>query len=169
MFPGSSATRRSLLGMAGVALALNLSPARASHPEAALLKVDGHGVSEPVYLDLARLDALPQQQFSTTTLWTVGVQEFSGPSLADVLSVAKAEPGNLSLMAANNYSVTLERDLIEADVPIIATRIAGRTFGTRDRGPLWLVFPYDSHSRYRTEPIYAASIWQLTQITVLAN
>jgi hypothetical protein len=34
----------------------------------------------------------------------------------------------------------------------------------RDKGPLWLVYPYDSVSAYQTEVIYARSIWQVKQM-----
>ena len=54
--------------------------------------------------------------------------------------------------------------MVETATPIIATRINGQAFDLRDRGPLWLVFPYDVDSRFRTEKIFAASIWQLTHI-----
>lgn len=120
--------------------------------------------------DLAALDALPQQSFSTTTLWTQGVVTFSGPALHDVLAAAGAGASvAFEAHALNSYSVSFARGAIEGGVPIIATRRDGKTFGPRDLGPLWVVFPYDSEVRFRSETVYAHSIWQLTRITVRSS
>ncbi|RYH00603.1 oxidoreductase, partial [Salipiger sp. IMCC34102] len=36
----------------------------------------------------------------------------------------------------------------------------------RDKGPLWIVYPYDDTPEYRSEVIYSRSIWQLDRIEV---
>lgn len=142
--------------------ALGPQAARAQTTEAVLLTL--HGSDGPQGLRLADLDALPQQRFTTSTIWTTAPTEFSGPALADVLALSGLGGGPLRLRAANNYSILLDPSMIEAAAPIVATRLNGQTFGLRDRGPLWLVFPYDADSRFRTEHTFAASIWQLTDI-----
>jgi len=48
----------------------------------------------------------------------------------------------------------------------VATRMDGKVMAVRDKGPYWLVYPYDEDTRYRTEAIYARSIWQLGQLRV---
>lgn len=130
-----------------------------------LLTVETGG-QERVF-DLAALDALPQHSFSTTTLWTQGAVTFSGPALRDVLDAAGAWAGAtvaFEAQALNSYSVTFAREGIEDSVPIIATRRDGKPFGPRDLGPLWVVYPYDAEVRFRSETVYAHSIWQLTRI-----
>ena len=37
----------------------------------------------------------------------------------------------------------------------------------RDKGPLWIIYPYDQNTDYQTEVIYSRSIWQLDRIEVL--
>jgi hypothetical protein len=66
----------------------------------------------------------------------------------------------------NDYKVEMPRDVVTQDVPIIANRLNGKPFNIREKGPLWVVFPYASDARYQTEEIYSYSIWQLTQIQV---
>ena len=51
--------------------------------------------------------------------------------------------------------------------PIVAYRMDGETMSVRDKGPLWIVYPYDSDADYRTEVIYSRSIWQLDRIEVI--
>lgn len=34
----------------------------------------------------------------------------------------------------------------------------------RDKGPLWVIYPYDSDPALQSEVTYARSIWQLVRI-----
>ena len=51
--------------------------------------------------------------------------------------------------------------------PIIAYMMNGEEMSVRNKGPLWLVYPYDLNHEYRSEVIYSRSIWQLDRIDVL--
>lgn len=117
-------------------------------------------------LSLDDLDALRQISFTTTTIWTEGEVTFSGPPLRDVLKAGGVMNGHIEMMAYNHYLVdtSLESELIGEDYPIVATRMNGEVFDIADRGPFWLVWPYDSDQRFKEELVYALSIWQLSQI-----
>jgi hypothetical protein len=123
----------------------------------------------PVSLSDADLLDFPQTQFTTSTQWTLGTFQFSGPSLAQVLEYHGAGSGNLLLTALNKYSVVVDRALITSEVPIIANRIDDAPIRRRDNGPLWVIFPYDVSKEYQTETVFSASVWQLTNITVLTD
>ena len=126
----------------------------------------GDGTDLYAFTD-ADLMALPQVSFTTSTIWTAVPARFSGPSLALVLDAADAPDGDLRMMAINDYKVDMPRARVEPALPIIANRIDGVPFGTRSKGPLWLVFPFDSDPRFQTEKVYSFSIWQLTHIQIL--
>jgi hypothetical protein len=141
-------------------------PALADQPSLLTLR---NGSDPTVEVSLQDLDSLPQYSFETTTQWTDGLMMFSGPALKDVL--VKAGTGGdpsevIHLIAANQYEVILDPNLLEDTVPIVATRINGKTFGIRDKGPLWVVFPYDLDTEYQKEGVYSASIWQLVDIFI---
>ena len=70
----------------------------------------------------------------------------------------------IRLTALNDYSVTMETALIGPNAPIVANRIDGAPFCVRDKGPLWIMFPFDLDIRYRSESFYALSIWQVSHI-----
>jgi hypothetical protein len=89
--------------------------------------------------------------------------------LSKLLEKLGVESADLEMTAINNYKVRIPAEAIETDAPIIANRIDGEKFGVREKGPLWLVFPYDESERYRSETIFAYSIWQLTSIHVLSD
>lgn len=117
----------------------------------------------------ADLMALPQVSFETETIWTEGVVAFSGPSLKSVIDHAGVSPGDVELYAINDYNVVLPIEKIEDGAPIIANRINGEPFSVRDKGPLWIVFPYDGESQYNTEEYFALSVWQLNRLNVLSE
>lgn len=117
----------------------------------------------------ADLTALPQESFETETIWTEGVVTFSGPSLKSVIDHAGVAPGDVELYAINDYNVVLPIEKIEDGAPIVANRINGAPFSVRDKGPLWIVFPYDDESQYDTEEYFALSVWQLNRLNVLSE
>lgn len=145
-----------LLGAVGA-----MSPARA---EAPVLSVQGSGRAQA--FTMAELEALPQTTFATRTVWTDGVQTFSGPSLKSVLAATGGSGTTVSARALNDYVIRIPLESLADDAPIIATRLDGEHFPRREKGPLWIVYPYDSTPHYRTEVVYGRSIWQLKSLTL---
>ena len=118
-------------------------------------------------LSLAELDALEQVSFETSTIWTEENVEFSGVPLALILQQLELSGSTLRMTALNDYAVEMPFAEIEESYPIIATRMDGNTMKVRDKGPYWVVYPYDSDPKYQTETTYARSIWQLRSIAVI--
>ena len=158
--------RRTLMKLASAASLATSMSVGAARAQSILLTVGGNIDGGERAFSGADLEALPQIEFETTTIWTEGMQRFSGPSIASLLEAVGAGEGNLTLKAINDYIVEMPRDVVEAASPIIAKRIDGAPFSRRDKGPLWLVFPYDSDTRFRAESVYAFSVWQLVGITI---
>lgn len=160
--------RRDLMRLAGAASVFSVCGNLGWANTDALLAIDpgGDGSTLHHFTD-ADLMALPQVEFATSTIWTDTVAMYSGPTLASVLDAAGAADGRLVMTAINDYKVEMPRSIVEPAAPIIANRIDGKPFGIREKGPLWLMFPFDSDSRYQSEEVYSFSIWQLTQIRVL--
>lgn len=161
--------RRQFIHISSVAAVTAFLPLRA-HASATLLTVGGDisGQNPRSFTD-NDLSELKQIEFSTSTIWTNTKAKFAGPPLQGLLDEVGAGPGSLRLRAVNDYMVVMPRDHIEAAAPIIANRIDGRPYNIRNKGPLWLVFPYDTHTRFQSEEVYAFSIWQLTHIEILAD
>jgi hypothetical protein len=116
--------------------------------------------------DRAMLEALPVVEFTTTTTWTDGPQTFTGVELHDLLERLGVEGGTLRAFAVNDYAVDIPvEDAVEGG-PIVAYLWNGAAMSVRDKGPLWIVYPYDSNRDYRSEVIYSRSIWQLERMEV---
>lgn len=137
--------------------------------ETVILTVENAGTGRTVTFTDAQLMELPQEVFKTETIWTEGDVEFSGPTLKAVLEHAEMTLGDVELYAINDYNVVLPVDKIEDAAPIIANRLNGEPFSVREKGPLWVVFPYDDVERYNSEEYFAFSVWQLNKLNVLSE
>ncbi len=85
-------------------------------------------------------------------------------SLSTLVDRLGIEGASLRATAINDYTVEIPlSDAVEGG-PMIAYRMDGEIMSVRNKGPLWVVYPYDSESDYRTEVIYSRSIWQLDRI-----
>ncbi|MCI5101160.1 oxidoreductase [Phaeobacter italicus] len=118
-----------------------------------------------IELDRAQLDAMDQIAFETSTIWTDAISTFQGPSLQSLIALADIEDGAVTLSAINDYTITIPVEDITATAPIVATTIDGAAFSRRDKGPYWVVYPYDSGEEHQTEVTYSRSIWQLKSIS----
>lgn len=147
----------------GVVLAASVAFAQSDIP----LKVTDPQHNASVEFSLADLDALPQTHFITSTIWTDGEIEFSGPSLKSVLEAAGADGETVSMTALNDYAVEMPLSEVSVSYPIIATRLNGETMSIRDKGPYWVVFPYDLDVAYQTEVTHARSVWQLSTLNIV--
>lgn len=114
------------------------------------------------------LRALPLVQFETDTIWTEGTQVFEGVSLSALLTHVGASDGTLLATAANDYTVSIPTSDAVENGPMIAYLRNGEKMSLRDKGPLWIVYPFAGNDAYKTEEYYSRSIWQLDRIEVVA-
>lgn len=124
------------------------------------------GPGKTVQLDLAQLSALPQQQLHTQTPWYPAPRTFSGPLLQDVLNLAGAQGQTLEARAINDYKVNIPVSDAARFKPVLALQIDGKPIALRDKGPLFIVYPYDSDPQLRSSVYYSRSIWQLKSLEV---
>ena len=122
-------------------------------------------------LSHADLAALPLTEFVTSTVWTEGVDRYTGVLLRDLLHhhgiEAESGAGRVYLAAIDGYSAVIEFDDITERAPMLAFLRNGDIMPLRRQGPFWLIFPYDDDAAFRTETIYALSVWQVDTVRVI--
>ncbi|MCS6810530.1 MAG: molybdopterin-dependent oxidoreductase [Tepidimonas sp.] len=116
--------------------------------------------------DLAMLEALPQHRFVTRTPWDDGPVAFSGPRLRDLLAAVGARGQQLRATALNDYRVVIPIDDAQRFDVIVATRKNDAPMAVREKGPLFIVYPFDSDPVLRDKRYYERSIWQLKALVV---
>lgn len=129
-------------------------------------KISMTNVGDAAQFDLDALMALPKTEYITSTIWTDGDIRFTGVALTDLMQALGADPDSIVAKALNDYSITISKDDIGPDYPMIAYHMDGETFSRREKGPLWVVFPYDRSEDFKQELVYGLSVWQLETLTV---
>ncbi|MEO9652988.1 MAG: molybdopterin-dependent oxidoreductase [Roseobacter sp.] len=127
-------------------------------------EIDFTNKDDLAVFDLEMLQGFPSTIVETSTIWTTGQQRFQGISLFDLLTRLGVKNGTLKATAINDYFVEIPVSDAILGGPIIAYHLNGEEMSIRDKGPLWIVYPYDDKADYRSETIYSRSIWQLDRI-----
>ena len=129
--------------------------------------IETTNVGDTLQLDQKMFVALGLEAIETTTIWTEGTQTFEGVSLATLTELLGVMEGKFLASAINDYTIEIPvTDAVEGG-PFIAIRLNGEFMSIRDKGPLWVIYPYDRSADYRSEVIYSRSIWQLDRIEVV--
>lgn len=129
-------------------------------------KVGEKNSPDAAVFDLAMLEKLPQQKFSAQTPWDKKPIAFQGPLLRDVLAAAKASGTTLKAAALNDYQTTIPADDANKFDVILAYKMNGELIPVRTKGPLFIVYPFDSKAELRSATYYERSAWQLKSLTV---
>jgi hypothetical protein len=119
-----------------------------------------------VTFNMKLLKSLPQRTFVTKTPWYKDPVKFTGPLLRDVLAAAKVKGESMSAIALDDYQTKIPfSDAADYDV-ILAHQMDGKTLTPKDKGPLFVVYPYDSKPELQSVRFYERSIWQLKALRV---
>lgn len=148
--------------VAGLLLASVGQVAKAGEEVLAVTGSDGSAVN----FDLDALRELPVSEIRTSTIWTDGIQVFQGVSLRDLLDHVDAVEGTITAVALNDYLIDIPTSDATRPGPVVAYLRNGEQMSVRDKGPLWIIYPYDDNPDYNTEEYYARSIWQLIRLEV---
>ncbi|SLN16708.1 Oxidoreductase molybdopterin binding domain protein [Pseudoruegeria aquimaris] len=116
--------------------------------------------------DLAMLMEMEKQEFTTTTIWTDTADTYTGVALKTLLDELDAQGTTIKASAINDYTIEIPVDSLTDSYPIVAYHRNGEEMPVRNKGPLWVIYPYDSSKELQSEVIYSRSIWQLDRLEV---
>lgn len=119
------------------------------------------------HFDMAMLAALPQTVIETRTPWYAAARRFTGPLLRDVLSAAGAQGSTLRLTALNDYRIDMPWDDPQRHDVILARLLDDKPMAVRDKGPLFVMYPFDARPELRSAVYFGRAAWQLRTIEVL--
>ncbi len=163
--------------MAIVVLALLVVIARPSWsctlPEPAgevILTVDGQigacNATGEARFDLAMLEELPRKTVKSENPWEEGVQSYEGVLLRDLMAFVQASGKAASFLALNDYRADIDFADFERYDVILAYKRNGEYMPVREKGPLFVVYPFAERPELKSELRYAQSVWQVARITV---
>lgn len=129
-------------------------------------KIDAKNKGELAVFDMAMIEKLPQHSFTTRTPWYDKPVKFTGPLLSDVLAAVKASGTTVSAVAINDYAISIPVDDVNKHGVLMARLIDDKPIPVRSKGPLFVVYPFDSAAALRTSVYYERSIWQLKALDI---
>lgn len=135
-----------------------------------ILTVSGNisntNVGDTAQFDQTMLADLGQATIKTRTPWYDGEVVFMGTPLSALLKAVGADGEALKAVALNDYETDIPiLDAWETDV-ILATSLNGEIMTVRDKGPIFIIYPYSSDARFQTQTYYARSAWQVAMLIV---
>lgn len=154
----------------GLALTASWAQALEAAPGKVVLSVAGNvtkaNAGARADFDMAMLEKLPQHSFTTATPWYPQPKTFTGPLLRDVLAAAGAKGALLRAVALNDYKIEIPAGDADRFDVIVARLLDGQPMPVREKGPLFIVYPFDSSAELRSERYYSRSAWQLRTLDV---
>jgi hypothetical protein len=160
-----------LLASAGLAVARPAFAAGLAQPAGRVIltisgKIATTNVGETAQFDRDMLEAQGLVSFETTTPWYSGPQKFEGVSLDKLLKLVGANGDRIQAVALNDYTTEIPIEDFARYNVILALKRNNEYMPVRDKGPLFIVYPYDADPTLRSQKFYSRSAWQLAQIIV---
>ncbi len=125
---------------------------------------NGDGVAR---FDRAMLEELAQRTTTTLTPWYENSRSFSGPLGQAVLEAVGARGETVRIVALNDYSSDVPAADFRNHPVILATHLDGQVLSIRDKGPLFLIYPFDEAPELFNEVYFGRSVWQIARLEVL--
>jgi hypothetical protein len=121
---------------------------------------------EGAAFDREMLSELGLTEIETSTPWTDGVQVFSGVLARTVLERVGAEGSAVMASALNDYTVEVPMEDFQNFDVLLATTMGGEEMKVSDKGPIWIVYPRDSHPELQDRRLHDRWVWQLKELRV---
>jgi hypothetical protein len=109
---------------------------------------------------------LPQRELTEQPTSFPQPLKFKGPSLTEVLKLAGASGGNITLSAADDYKVDITADEMKKFDPILAIEKDGVRMAPDDFGPFFVMWPFKEKPEIDIEAYQAKAIWSVVKIEV---
>ena len=107
--------------------------------------------------DIASLEKLGMVSFQTASPWYNGRTTFTGIPMKTLMAYVGAKGSVVKVSALNDYTTV---------IPLLALKINGQYMRVRDKGPLFIVYPYDSEPELNNQVFYSRSAWQVSKMSI---
>lgn len=114
--------------------------------------------------DMAMLRELPNVTLETSTAVTDGVHQFTGFLMRDLLAMLGASGSSVTASALNEYVITIDVEEFDRFDVLVAYEMDGEVLKPSDKGPLWVVYPRDSHIELEDIRYDYRWVWQLIRL-----
>ncbi|KEA64726.1 hypothetical protein ADIMK_1179 [Marinobacterium lacunae] len=128
--------------------------------------IDNTNAEGVARFDKAMLEQLEQHVTKTATPWHEGKVEFEGPLGRALLTAVGAKGDTLVVTAINDYAAEVPAEDFDNYDVILAMKADGKYMRVRDKGPLFIIYPFDENPDLNSEVIHNRSVWQIKKIEI---
>jgi hypothetical protein len=116
--------------------------------------------------DRPMIESLGWHGFTTSTPWYDGPVRFDGVKMSTLMQTLRATGDTVVATALNDYETRIPlSDFTTFDV-ILALKRNGEYMAVRDKGPLFIVYPFDTDTNLQSQKYYGRCAWQLARLAV---
>ena len=142
-------------------------PAPADKP---ILTISGEitdkNVGDTAQFDRNMLEKMGLVTVVTTTPWYQGPMTFEGVPLDKLMAEVGAKGQRVVAYALNDYTTEIPMEDFAKHHAILALKRNGEYMPVRDKGPLFVIYPYDSDPELKSQIFYSRSAWQVARLVV---
>ena len=154
------------VGLIGKARAGTLAPPAG----APILTISGRiaerNRGDDAVFDAAMLERLGMATIRTHTPWHEGVVTFEGPRMDQVMAAVGADGTSVEALALNDYVTEIPMSDFKRYGTLLALKRNGAYMPVADKGPLFIIYPYDSDPALAQQQFYNRSAWQVARLVV---
>jgi len=149
------------------ALALGGVSAQAAGSDDVVLTISGKVTNgETVDFTLEELEALGTSSITTNSPWEDTAITYEGVPMAVLMQAVGATGGTVTITALNKYRTKIPiSDFTDYGV-ILASRSNGAPMPISNKGPLFVIYPFDDKPELDTEVYHARSAWQVRSMVI---
>jgi hypothetical protein len=136
----------------------------------AILTISGT-ISNPnsgqtVLLDRPTLESVGMDGFETGTPWYTGHVRFDGVPMTRLMQAVGATGTVVRATALNDYTTDIPLADFERFGVLLAIKRNGEYMPVRDKGPLFIIYPFDRFPELQTHQYYSRAAWQVASLAI---
>lgn len=166
--------RRSVVFALGAGSLLGCFPARADRlpalRDSEVLAISGKikntNQGDQVVFDLPTLEQLGLKTVVTKTPWYKQAQQFEGVPLSRLMEYVGAFGSRVMVSALNDYTSELPISDFAQYGPLLAMKRNGKYMSVSDKGPLFVIYPFDDIPELQQDKFYMRSVWQVSSMEI---
>lgn len=117
--------------------------------------------------DRAMLEGLGDTKFATSTPWYDKPMEFEGVPLDALMKAVGATGQRIRAVALNDYASELPIEDFAKYGTLLALKLGGEYMSVSDKGPCFIIYPFDQYPELHNAQFYSRSVWQVSSIVVI--
>ena len=129
-------------------------------------EITNKNVGDTAQFDRPMLEKMGMVTIETTTPWYKGPMKFEGVPMEKLMADVGAKGQRVVAYALNDYTTEIPMEDFGKYHAILALKRNGEYMPVKDKGPLFVVYPYDSEAELKSQIFYSRSAWQVARLVV---